>query len=198
MSHGNAGLAWALSCLGARTGEQPFREVARQALAYERSLFSLEKRRWPDLRDFTDEPAGDDHMVAWCHGAAGIGLARLAMLPYLDDALLHAEIEAALETTRAQGFGWNHTLCHGDMGNLELLLQAGRVLGDSRWQREAKVIGSAIFAAIGRDGWICANPVHVESPGLMTGLAGIGYGMLRLAEPDRVPCILVLESPPGL
>ena len=48
-----------------------------------------------------------------------------------------------------------------------------------------------------RDGWICANPVGVESPGLMTGLAGIGHELLRLAEPDRVPSVLVLEPPPG-
>jgi len=31
--------------------------------------------------------------------------------------------------------------------------------------------------------------------GLMTGLAGIGYGLLRLANPDRVPSVLVLEPP---
>ena len=27
----------------------------------------------------------------------------------------------------------------------------------------------------------------------MTGLAGIGYGLLRLAHPDAVPSVLVLE-----
>jgi lantibiotic modifying enzyme len=44
-------------------------------------------------------------------------------------------------------------------------------------------------------GWICANPADIESPGLMTGLAGIGYGLLRQAEPDRPPSILTLEGP---
>jgi len=29
----------------------------------------------------------------------------------------------------------------------------------------------------------------------MIGLAGIGYGLLRLAEPTRVPSVLVLEPP---
>jgi lantibiotic modifying enzyme len=29
----------------------------------------------------------------------------------------------------------------------------------------------------------------------MLGLAGIGYQMLRLAEPDRVPSVLVLAPP---
>jgi len=31
----------------------------------------------------------------------------------------------------------------------------------------------------------------------MTGLAGIGYGLLRLAEPKRVSSVLALEPPRG-
>ncbi len=32
----------------------------------------------------------------------------------------------------------------------------------------------------------------------MTGLAGIGYGLLRAAWPDRVPSVLLLDTPaPG-
>ena len=29
----------------------------------------------------------------------------------------------------------------------------------------------------------------------MAGLAGIGYGLLRLAAPERVPSVLLLEPP---
>jgi lantibiotic modifying enzyme len=52
-----------------------------------------------------------------------------------------------------------------------------------------------IFESINRLGWLCGNPVKVESPGLMTGLAGIGFELLRLAEPLRVPSVLVLAPP---
>jgi lantibiotic modifying enzyme len=30
---------------------------------------------------------------------------------------------------------------------------------------------------------------------LITGLAGIGYGLLRLAAPTHVPSVIVLEAP---
>jgi lantibiotic modifying enzyme len=40
-----------------------------------------------------------------------------------------------------------------------------------------------------------AVPLGVETPGLMTGLAGIGYQLLRLAAPDIIPSVLVLEPP---
>jgi type 2 lantibiotic biosynthesis protein LanM len=198
LSHGAAGIARALFSLADRTGERRFEETARLAVRYERGIFSVEHKKWPDLRDFPGEPAGDgrfEYMTAWCHGAAGIGLARLACLPYLNDSLVRSEIDLALETTRAEGFGWNHSLCHGDLGNLELFLQAGRVLGDSHWRSEAMHVGAAVLETINRGGWVCANPVGVESPGLMTGLAGIGHGLLRLAEPDRVPSVLTLEPP---
>ncbi|HYO51923.1 hypothetical protein [Archangium sp.] len=34
-----------------------------------------------------------------------------------------------------------------------------------------------------------------ETPGLLMGLAGIGYGLLRLAAPERVPSVLTLAMP---
>jgi lantibiotic modifying enzyme len=36
----------------------------------------------------------------------------------------------------------------------------------------------------------------VDTPGFLTGLAGIGYGLLRLALPDRVPSALLLHDDP--
>ena len=102
----------------------------------------------------------------------------------------------ALKTTLAQGFGRNHSLCHGDLGNLELLLQASQMFDDPELSGQVNRIAAIILESISRDGWLCGNPLRVESPGLMTGLAGIGYGLLRLAEPTRVPAVLVLEPPP--
>jgi type 2 lantibiotic biosynthesis protein LanM len=195
-SHGAAGMAWALLELAARTGEERFRSAARAAVAYERGLFSAEARNWPDLRTReARDGGGAGFMTAWCHGAAGIGLARLRGLAHLDDAETRAEIDAALETTRTQGFGGNHSLCHGDLGNLELLLQASATLADPRWRAETDRLAAVILESIERDGWRCGLPAPVESPGLMTGLAGIGYGLLRLADPVRVPSVLVLEPP---
>ena len=56
-------------------------------------------------------------------------------------------------------------------------------------------MAAATLASIRRNGWICGVPSGVETPGLMTGLAGIGYGLLRLAEPRRTPSVLAFESP---
>lgn len=199
-AHGAAGIAWALLKLAALTGQERFQTTALAAIAHERSLFSPEEGNWRDLRVWATSDSGSkgnskSSMTAWCHGAPGIGLARLSTIRQLDDLEVRQEIETALNTTFDRGFGHNHSLCHGDLGNLELLLQAGRVLPDGRWHAEAYRIASHVVESIARNNYLCGTPLNVDSPGLMTGLAGIGYGLLRLAEPARVPCLLTLEPP---
>lgn len=206
ISHGAAGIALALLRLdrefALETGGR-FRQAALGALAYERTLYDPARRNWPDLRAEAREHAGlaegEDHfMVAWCHGAPGIGLARIAGLPDLDDDAIREEIALAVETTLAAGFGTNHCLCHGDLGNAQLLLEAARATGDRALAEQAYRIAGGILAGIEREGWLYGLPFGAEPLGLMTGLAGIAYGLSRLAVPDRLPCVLTLAPPPPL
>jgi len=135
-------------------------------------------------------------MRAWCHGAPGIGLARLAMLERAADTTLCGEIRAALTTTSRRRSTSNHALCHGELGNLDLLVTAADRLADSTWHAEARRRAAAALTFAERSGgWLCATPFGLQSPGLMTGLAGIGYGLLRIAQPERVPSVLSLEPP---
>ena len=196
-AHGNAGIAWALGELADLTGEARFRTAERAAVAYERSLFSAEAKNWPDLRDRDalglTRGRTPIRRASWPHGATappGSGSPAFFRCGRLDESATRAEIEAALETTLAQGFGDNHSLCHGDLGNLETLLQAGERLADPRWRAEADRMAAVTLESIRRNGWICGVPSGVETPGLMTGLAGIGFGLLRLAEPRRTPSVL--------
>ena len=199
-SHGAAGISCALLRLADIAETNEYRVAALQAIEYERSTFSPEKENWPSFRDFNDpeqlaaRDVGTNYMVAWCHGAPGIGLARLKSLPYVDDPQIHGEISTALRTTLSEGFGMNHSLCHGALGNLDLLLQARKLLGD--WAApQTYQVAAGILHSINRDGPLCGVPSGVETPGLMTGLSGIGYGLLRLAKPKEVPSVLSLEQP---
>ena len=200
-SHGAAGIAYALAQLSAVSGNEAYRSAALQAMIYERSIFSQQTGNWPDLRLIEGAaPAANDQvegnfMLAWCHGAPGVGLARLNSLDYFDDAAIRDEINTALKSTLAGGFGYNHSLCHGDLGNLELLLQASQRLDDPQWPAQVDRLASIVVESIDKHGWLCGIPLGVESPGMMTGLAGIGYGLLRLAEPNRVPSVMILEPP---
>jgi type 2 lantibiotic biosynthesis protein LanM len=197
-SHGAAGIAWALSSLAELTGEERFRTAAREAVEYERSIYSQEHENWPDLRDFESfrqQPAGVHYPVTWCHGAPGVGLGRLMMMQQCPDPEVRSEVEAAIRTTIKSGFGVNHSLCHGDFGNLELLILAAESFDDPELRSQVDKLAASIWESIEDHGWITGIPSGIESPGLMTGLAGIGYGLLRLVDPARVPSVMVLAPP---
>lgn len=202
-AHGAAGSAWSLLELAAATGDDRFRRAARAAFEYERSLFVPELGTWREVREIERTNvnvalrSGEDlYMLAWCHGAPGIGLSRLRAMRHLDDPELRAEAETALASTLTRGFDRSHCLCHGDLGNAELLLEAAVVLGDTgRWRAEADHAGARVLESVAQHGWRSGLPRGVEVPGLMTGLAGIGYGFLRLALPERVPSVLLLDPP---
>jgi type 2 lantibiotic biosynthesis protein LanM len=196
-SHGAAGIAWALLKLARVSDDVRFEVTARDALGYERALFVSGTQNWPDMRD-TQLVHARRHtrtrfMTTWCHGAPGIGLSRLDVLSH-DDAEASAEIQAAVANTISVGFGANHSLCHGDLGNLEFVSTAARALADPKIEVAANRLAADVLAAGENGRWRCGTPAAVECPGLMTGLAGIGYGLLRLAAPEIVPSVLLLSS----
>ncbi|BCL84436.1 hypothetical protein ccbrp13_69010 [Ktedonobacteria bacterium brp13] len=52
-----------------------------------------------------------------------------------------------------------------------------------------------LLQSIHEQGWITAAPQGVETPGLLFGLAGIGYELLRLAMPENIPSVLSFAAP---
>ena len=179
-ARGAAGIAAALASLHAWTGLKRFRAGALAAWTCEWSLTAA------------GTPACS---IGWCRGAPGIGLARIASREIVDEAELGREIRTALETTVRGGFGWNHSLGYGDLGNLEFLLQANRTLGLPASEHQIAQLADSVLTSLETDGRICATPFGIETPGLMAGVAGIGYGCLRLARPNQVPSVLLLEPP---
>jgi lantibiotic modifying enzyme len=197
ISHGASGMALALFRAGALLRERRFTEAGRAALDYERATLRQLGSNWPDYRVISGPGASapPPSMLAWCHGAPGIGLARAALLPLVTDRTLRREIVAdlaqALETTLRAGFDGNHSLCHGALGNLALI-DAAVAVPEFKHLRDARdVVAAGIVGSIREHGPLCGIPNGVETPGLMTGLAGIGLGMLRIAGLSAVEPLTV-------
>ncbi|HEX5246379.1 MAG TPA: type 2 lanthipeptide synthetase LanM family protein [Gaiellaceae bacterium] len=198
MGHGAGGIACSLMSLYQATGEPRFRQVAADALVYERSLFDERKGDWPDLRRETsvDEEARHPRIAAWCHGAMGIGLSRCRLARDFADPRALDEIRTARDLTLEIGFGNNHSLCHGDLGNLELLREASAVLADSEIETARLQLAARIVSDIAENGYKTGITHGVDSLDLLRGVAGIGFGLLRIAAPTRVPSVLQLDGPP--
>jgi len=197
ISHGASGMALALLAAGRLVNHRPFVDAALRALRYERSCFDATRMNWPDYRILPGRGHEGDlsWMWAWCHGAPGMGLVRLEALGSVDDPEVAGDLASTLASTVLFGFGTNDSLCHGDLGNLELLVRAQELDCAGEWEDALTAHSARLVARLGEGHWRCGIPGGVETPGLMTGLAGIGYGLLRLAAPERVPSLLALEPP---
>lgn len=189
LSHGAAGIAYALARLSAATGREEFLAAAQEGWAYEATLFSATEGNWLDLR--ADHP---HYNTSWCHGAPGIGLAALGSLPaYIDNAL----IDIALQTTERQPWlGLDDSLCCGNFGRLELSLVAAQKLNRHQLLSAARsrAAGLVSYAHRARGYTLFAGPAaNLASPSFFNGVAGIGYTLLRLAYPHLLPCVLLAE-----
>ena len=116
-------------------------------------------------------------------------------LKWMDDSETREEIGIALRKTVGAEFGLHHSLCHGDLGHLDILLHASQRVDEAWWRDAGERLARETVAGIAERGCLVSRQAHLVPPGLMVGLAGIGYGLLRLAEPERVPSVLVLAPP---
>jgi lantibiotic modifying enzyme len=199
MSHGAAGFAYALASLAAASGRDQFADAAAECIDFEDQSYDAARRNWPDLR----VPGQPVWPCQWCHGAPGIGLARLAMARRVGaDAVLEArlggkrvatDISNAVESVSQAWPGQLDTLCCGTLGGIEFLCEAADRTGASEIgalaaRRLASVLASA--AAVGDYRWNSGR--RQFNLGLFRGLAGVGYTLLRRID-RSLPNVLVWE-----
>ena len=185
-SHGAAGISYALLRLFGATGEAEFLDGAREGIAFETSAYSKEQGKWASFRG-SGPPT---YLTAWCHGAAGIGLARLGGLPFLDTSEIRQDIENALTAVRSESVRGPDHLCCGTLGRMELLITAAQQLDRPDLLEEARRRAAWVAGRARRDGGYSLQ-TSMTTPSLFQGTSGIGYQLLRLADPGRVPSILL-------
>ncbi len=208
-AHGTAGVYCALTRLAAAvTAQGGFGSLAHDclraaaaALVHERAHFDKTEQNWPDLRCGTESAR---FMRTWCHGAPGVLLSRvaahakapgaaatpLAMPPAVVD-----EIEAAVRTTLSTEAA-EHSLCHGEVGNLLIVAQAAAVLQRRTWQEQLQARLHRLLLSLNAAPPRCGFAFPDAAPSLMTGMSGVGYGLLSLAgAPGEFPNVLALAPP---
>jgi lantibiotic modifying enzyme len=201
-AHGAAGIGYALAELYGVTGDATYGHAALRAFDYERTWFSAADGNWPDLRRTNRRAAAEKPVFgqAWCHGAPGIALSRMRAYDILGESVLLREAQAALRTTmhavrRAVAAGpTDYSLCHGVLGQIEVIWE-GRLHvpgGGAETERLFQNVARCAAAfARGQKPWPCGSLTGEETPGLMLGLAGIGYQHLRMVRPAEVGSLLL-------
>jgi len=193
-AHGCAGVADALMRLHALLPDPRLPEAARRAVRHERGMFSAAAGNWPAL----GLHVGSHLMVAWCHGAPGIALARASMRASLSDPAIDEEIEVAVRTTRTVRPHDHDHLCCGNLGRADVLLTVGRQLDRPEWVADAAATAGRVAERVLREGRYGARTPGYRTrelaPSFFQGLAGVGYELLRVAAPERLPSVLAFET----
>ncbi len=199
MSHGAAGYAYALAALAEASGRADFAAAAGECIAFENESYDAERHNWPDLRG----EGAPSWPCQWCHGAPGIGLARIASAKAsakaskkrggLDAELVTVDIRNALAGAERGWPGQVDTLCCGTLGSIEFFCEAadalGRAdLGELAARRLARLLEAS--HGVGDFRWNSGN--RRFNLGLFRGLAGVGYTALRRVEPT-LPDVLIWE-----
>lgn len=192
-SHGAAGIAYALLRLYQVTGDRCYLDAAVEGIAYEHSAFVPAAGNWLDFRG-TNASKEPNFMLDWCHGAVGIGLARLGGLSILESDRIYEDIEIALHATLDCAPQAVDHLCCGNFGRVELLLVAAEKLSRPELLTNARQRATWLVkrAAQANNYQIFLNAPQLSHPSFFQGVAGIGYELLRLAKPS-LPSVLLWE-----
>lgn len=206
LAHGAAGITLTLGEAASVVEDGRVARACAEGLEYERGWFEPELAAWPDLRrQESDREESVAWTCAWCHGAIGIGLARLRLARLLADPVLLVEASAALQAARMlviaagtrlrEGEIADCSACHGLAAVAELFLVAASALGVPDHARAARRVAALMLEQRrAGDAWSCGLPNAGEIPALMTGTAGIALVLLRVAGAVTVPTPLLPGS----
>lgn len=185
-AHGATGIGWALTRLALSEAGTPaerrgWTHLAERAFAFQESLYRPEHGNWLDVRVGAEE----DFFTSWCHGSAGIGIGMLDLYRRAGDPAHLDMAHRAARACAAEGFGWSHTLCHGDLGLWEFLTAMNH--GDPL------ALDAEILTGLEERGPVGGLAREAFSPSLMSGLAGVVHTLLRMHPAAALPDPLLLD-----
>lgn len=187
--HGMVGIAAALLSAARILKDERYVPAARDALDFEHATYCEQLGTWPDLRT-TAHPTRAMHGL--CSGAPGMGMAllrcqdelRLMGLEVGWPLALDEDITRAVSACLTRPLLPRDHLCCGNSASVDLLLETGR--------SDCHKAAAALMGSAARRGWRLLPP-HMQQafcPDLWHGVAGVGYELLRLADPRGVRPIL--------
>ncbi|MCP4021505.1 MAG: type 2 lantipeptide synthetase LanM [Desulfobacteraceae bacterium] len=189
-SHGAAGFSLALTQAEQLIKTDKYTAAASKWRDYERQLQHKSSGNFYDARHETPgDPDIKKFMCAWCHGSAGIGLARLLENKIHADELSKKDIELSIQATIAHPKESLNHLCCGNTGRLEFIFSAGLGLKKEEYVSLARTRLMEILKE-NSDGFYWHYGRHEDNLGLFSGLSGILYTACRFLEPGKIPSIL--------
>ena len=183
--HGQSGVASALYRAGQRLNRRDLTDASLAGFLFEERIYNRTLCVWPDRRK---QETTEHYLNGYCSGAPGIGRNAL-FLQYENYRLtLNRAIAAALK----EPLQYKDFLCCGNCAGIDFLLDAGRLLNREDLILAARTRMALLKERAEKQGhYNCVNETlsYVFSSNLFYGTAGIGYEMLRAADPETIESV---------
>lgn len=182
-AHGNSGIIVQLYRYYLISRDKEVLEYIGKALSYERKYqFEPKEQKWRFKENI--------HYYSWCNGIGGLLLCKLFLIKngYKDERL-QEEIELIIEQLKVCGFGTDRCICHGDVGSLKLLEYAAEILDLQDLKEDCFTTTESFLNQYIEKQW--EKIIEMEDWGLMSGLSGVGFGLLSTGE--EIADLLLLQ-----
>jgi lantibiotic modifying enzyme len=190
-AHGTGGIAHALFQLYKRAYDRRYYDAAIEGWSCERQWLERGGAN-PHARD---PGTAENLRGSWCAGWAGVGFSRLGAVSFLDPGdrgEIETDLRMAIDTTSTTMRWPMDTICCGRAGRIDFLLECGRQLENAALTKAGYAMAEPMVAVwMGPIAGQPRNSVRADG-GMWQGFAGLGYTLLRLADPGTFPSILVL------
>lgn len=174
-AHGSSGIEDALNSLYSIYPNLKIKRALDNSNKFVESMYMADKKNWKSAYD------KDGYSNAWCHGAPGILYSKMKQGQIGD---YHEEVKEL----QRNALGNNICYCHGDIGNLEILMEIARNNKDSELENKCR----ATFDKLSKDMLKYIKQHSLLPYGFMLGMAGMGYSLLKWSA-DDIPSVLFLE-----
>ncbi len=183
---GMTGLATALQLAGKALKRTSWIQIARKLEQKEDQFYSEQMLNWQSLRKNEER-----YEMFWCHGAPGILLGRSY---YVEEKEFSRRYENVIKQVvrETQEKSMSESLCNGMAGNMDILLTIANNQNCQQLYGDVQIILKKLLKKLRYEG---ASYEITQMKGVvsfMTGLSGIGYGILRNLN-SKLPCVLALE-----
>lgn len=190
-ARGLSGIAHSLTRVAHATGDRALAAASRLAFDLEARVPDQGGRSRSSCTNCRARVPG----ATWCCGAPGVALARVAALSRADGRAAPLDLRAVLDVAEWADVTSRDHLCGGTFGRVAALSYVAAALDRPDLRDDAlEAVARALAGARRRGQYACHGGVDDRfCPGFFEGTAGIGYELLRLAHPGRLPLVLLFE-----
>lgn len=191
--HGIAASMFTVSRFFDSLGNQQLTEDALQVLHHRlEDFYDNHSQTWLSRSD------GSGRLrPAWCHGTAGIAMALAAGQRFVPDIKTNSDrLNTAIEHSLAHGLGRNLTLCHGDLGTLEILRWTAETtertwLKDTVQKRVDNEYSPERLLQVLED----RSSRYTLTPSFMVGTSGVLYWLCHQIDEESMRLPIIPDSP---